>query len=375
MKNLLTIATLAALTASTQAETLELRIVSDTGASEIMVNTSGVWVDMEIQARFVDDDTDGLGMWSTMLTESGSLDFTMSSTDGFGSNVEINTSGLRFSLIECLVIVSIIDVVSTGWTTLDTGQAYVEGVPGETIELSLADAYATVVDDLGGGDYDASAADISIVGGPLTIRMVSLLTAADSIGYVDSNGTWAGGDIAYPIEINTAIGTSGLSESRSFSHNGDDLWVRMTFEDDVDASSISFMVTPDAGTNATLTQGPENNIVDFTWDGRPLLDLTTNGLGPQYAYRVELGGAAGGEFEIAYIWGDVDCSGSNTGSDISIIGNSANWQKSVDVAATPRADVNRDGTINFSDTAVIANSANWLKPYPKQDGHEAVTCP
>lgn len=365
--------TLLVLSVSSQAETLELRLVSDTGESEVLVNTNGAVVSMEIQGRLVSGDTDGLGMWSANVDRTGVLEFDYSTTSGFDALAPATSE--RFDLVQCEIAVSTAGVNTAGWTTLATGSAEVSGDLGDTAVLTLNDAYATTVEDLGGGDYDASAADVSIVGGPLTVRMVSMLTAADSIGYVDSNGTWAGGDIEYPIEINTAVGTSGLSESRSFSHNGDDLWVRMTFEDDVNASSISFSITPDAGTNATLTQGPANNIVGFTWDGPPLIDLTTTGSGPQYAYRIELDGAAGGEFEIAYILGDVNCDGIDTGYDVGTIVDGSNWIKTVDDASDPRADVDRNGIVNYGDRYTVQSEGQWLKPDPMQSGHVAVKCP
>lgn len=374
MKRILTItiATLAALTSIAQAETLELRLVSDTGASEILVNTNGATVTMEIQGRLVGGDADGLGMWSANVDRTGVLGFQYASSSGFDTLAPATSQ--RFGLVQCVIAISTMGVNTAGWTTLAEGLADVSGDLGETAVLSLSSAYATVVEDLGGGAYDATPAAVSIAGGPLTIRRVSALTAADSIGHVDSNGTWAGGDIAYPIEINTAIGTSGLSESRSFTRNGDDLWVRMAFDEDVDASSISFTVTPDAGTNATLTQGPTDNVVDFTWDAEPTIDLTTTGSGPQYAYRIELGGAAGGEFEIAYILGDVNCDAINNGSDIGVIVDGGNWIKTVDDAANPRADVDRNGIVNFGDRFVVRFENQWLKPDPKQDGHVAVNC-
>jgi len=85
--------------------------------------------------------------------------------------------------------------------------------------------------------------------------------------------------------------------------------------------------------------------------------------GPPYnvteAATVTIAGGLTISFGIPCAATDVNCDGSTNSSDILVIRQTVNWNKTTGTAGNPNSDVNGDGNINSSDILVIRQTVNW----------------
>lgn len=381
------------------AETLELRIVSDGGATYFPVQADfDDTVNVYIQGRLSNTTTTkGLALWFADVHNSGTLEIDLADTNaflleapsglaahfdrdggftnppgsspgpsGYSGTADANSDGLLLQLGGGQNTINNSDPPAypvgsvglevcntTSWTTLAQGTIKVNGDVGDEVVLNLRSAYATTI-DLGetGPEYAVSPVKIEIDETPLTIRSIAWLGAAYSVGNHQSYGSWGGGDIYLEIYPYTNVGTAGLSEPRLFDNGTDRLRIVLAFWDEIDADSVGVEITPDPGEPFTLTQASAWDI-EFEWDSNGALDSWPVGT---QVYRFNLTGNAAGWFEIAFVQGDVNCSGHVTTADRNEIDASGNWNKQVNQASNQKCDIDRNGVIdNWVDRTVVVN--------------------
>lgn len=216
--------------------------------------------------------------------------------------------------------------------------------------LTISNAFANTIDEgQTEAPYAVSAVDepITYVDGGVKEVMVDgagdpTLTAAESVG--DHAGT---GDVAFPIDL-----TTGMVEPRV--QGGGELWVSLTFDQDVDAGSLSISISPDPGVSFGLSAGAASNQAELRYDA----DVPTG------RYEVTV---AGNMFPICYVKGDVNCSGDTTGLDLGAVQSPSNFNKTLGEGANPRADVNRDSQATGLDLGQIQSPSSWNQPVPPAD--------
>jgi hypothetical protein len=226
--------------------------------------------------------------------------------------------------------------------------------PGAMFTLTISNAFANTIDEgQTEAPYAVSAVDEPITytnGGVLEVTveggMEPTLTAADSVGAHTGSG-----DIAFPIDL-----TTGMVEPRV--QGGGELWVNLTFDQDVDAGSLVVSISPDPGVGFGLSAGAASNQAELRYDA----DVPTG------RYEVTV---AGTMFPICYAKGDVNCSGDATGLDLGAIQSPSNWNKTLAEGANPRADVNRDGQATGLDLGQVQSPTSWNQPVPPL----TCTCP
>jgi hypothetical protein len=400
--------------ADASAETLELRIVTTGGESAAAVSPGGASLPVIIQGKLSNPlSTGGLAGWYADIRNEGTLNIDLADTSAFvleapagmagfdrddgycnapgpdpgPSGYGGTASGVQHILWQVggaqntmnndapppYPVGSVVeDIANSGtWTDLAVGSVFVDGAIGDTVVLSISRAGASTLDGGPGvsGSYAVSSAATEVIGEPLSIRVAAILTSAHSVGYHAAYGSWAGGDIALPIALDTATGAAGLSEPRMFNVGGQYLSVLLTFDVAVSAAEVLATIAPSPAATVTMTQ-VDTHVVAMTWDSAPIIDLVGGNEPPQYSYRFELGGSAAGEFEIAYIESDVTCSGKVDGFDTMLIRNSANWLRDLSTAAIKKTDINRDGIVDGIEISRV--SANFNKPATPL---VTVTCP
>jgi hypothetical protein len=175
------------------------------------------------------------------------------------------------------------------------------------------------------------------------------LTHGASVGWHDASGGYAGGVQSLAIDP-----ASGLIEPRTVGAGG--VWLSLTFDAEVAASSVSVTIEPDPGTSYAVSAGASSREVDVRFAG-----AVARGA---YTVTVDVAGTAAGTFPVCYVAGDVNCSGDATGLDLAVIQSPGNWNQDLSQGASPRADVNRDGQVSGLDLAQVQSPANWNQPVP-----------
>ena len=165
------------------------------------------------------------------------------------------------------------------------------------------------------------------------------LIAAHSVAM---HGTPANGYVELALPIGTGGVFTGVIEHRVFDKDGLTIFLRLTFDANVDPTTLVISGVPNLG---VPVQGAALNIVEIPFTAEP----------GQGSYTLDVSGGPCATIPWCRLIGDVNCDGGVATSDLGIVSNPLNFGKNVTTANKPRADVNRDNNITTGDMGVISN--------------------
>ena len=382
-----------------RADTLELRVVTDGGASAAVASPVGGWVDIAIQGKLASPGaTAGLALWAGDLVNTGTIGLDMADADvcvlvapagmvgfdrdagwtspgglsayggtgngqlnrllqiGGGQNTMNNTAPAVYP-----VGVVTVGVANTGtWTNLATGSVFVSGQEGQTVVLNLERTFASTINSGQAGPFYAitpALTDVSATPLTITVEMPDPPEVEEvwSWGYHGSSVASDLGIRVYPY--NSQEGRSMVDAL------GNRLYLEITFDQDIATVGIA--------TNPVL-QGLAASI-----DGETVtIEYAGDVPADEVCYAFDLAGtmsvggsvvSAGRDFCVCYNEADVDRNGSVNAGDKTVILWSVNYLLPADQAANLTADIDRSGVVNAGDRNLAVGAENFL--------HSPTPCP
>lgn len=375
------------------ADTVELRIVTDGNASSANVGNDAV-VNVYIQGRVVGGTTDGLALWGANVSPLGTLAFDLTDTSAFllaapvsmanfdrnlgltnppgpvpadlgvktgykgtASGVELLQVGGGQNTIgntdpPAFPVGAVVDGVGiAGYEDFAVGTLTTPSSGTGTIIIECNTAFANLLSDFSAGSpYPVEAATSVDCVGDLTINVAAgvadppLIQTVGSVATHGAAGTFTNNVnlVGFNSEGRQGAGGTGLS-------------VSVTFDKDIDTGAV--------------IGGPAGAVANA--NGTPVVTITFASVTDDTCYTFDMAGTEavdGGifgdgpedtDFCICYNRGDVDRSGTVNNGDRGVVVGGANFNLAANVAANFNADVDLSGTVNNGDAGVVVAGGNF----------------
>ncbi len=385
------------LAASASADTLELRVVGEGGTTQV---GCGPAVEVNIQGRIQNATDFGLALWSADVADwpfgnqnisTLMLDSPGGDIDQFKRNLGLtNPSGYGGTPIDgdliqigggqntignagptLFPIGTVVTNVTNGseWITLATGTIDTNFQLAD-LQINIESAFASTLATDVGPVYAVNPADVVIVGPGLTVWLPGApdfgFTDVHSVANHEANGSFAGGELAIPIDASDSAAISDIIEPRQYAAVGSgNLAIRVNFWLAVGSGAVtsdppltSLTAFPVGNSLMITFDEPDNGVCyDFDITGTELL-----GGGIIDESDCLVGDA---DFCVCYFEGDINFDSLIDIGDRQVIAQTGNLFETMDAQTVtgPQIDLNRDGVVDIGDRQIVAQPSNLFNDF------------